>query len=64
MTNDFNLNKVAQVQGIEVLNLNELANVLKPASSQANGFACKSCERRLGKFTKVLLIDDGTKDCC
>ena len=31
MTNDFNLNKVARVQGIEVLNLNELANVLKPA---------------------------------
>ena len=29
MTNDFNLNKVARVQGIKVLNLNELANVLK-----------------------------------
>ncbi len=30
MTNDFNLNKVAQLQGIPVLNINELANALKP----------------------------------
>jgi uncharacterized protein YacL len=30
VTNDFNLNKVAQVQGVEVLNINELANSLKP----------------------------------
>ena len=29
MTNDFNLNKVARVQGIKVLNLNELANVFE-----------------------------------
>jgi len=30
MTNDFNLNKVAHVRGVEVLNINELANSLKP----------------------------------
>ena len=30
VTNDFNLNKVAQVHGVEVLNINELANALKP----------------------------------
>ena len=30
ITNDFNLNKVAQVRGVEVLNINELANSLKP----------------------------------
>jgi uncharacterized protein YacL len=30
ITNDFNLNKVAQLQGVEVLNINELANTLKP----------------------------------
>jgi uncharacterized protein YacL len=30
VTNDFNLNKVAQLQGVEVLNINELANALKP----------------------------------
>jgi len=30
VTNDFNLNKVAQLHGVEVLNINELANSLKP----------------------------------
>ena len=30
ITNDFNLNKVAQLQGVAVLNINELANALKP----------------------------------
>ena len=30
VTNDFNLNKVAQLRGVEVLNINELANSLKP----------------------------------
>jgi len=30
VTNDFNLNKVAQIQGIKVLNINELANAVKP----------------------------------
>ncbi|MFB3922443.1 MAG: PIN/TRAM domain-containing protein [Terriglobia bacterium] len=30
VTNDFNLNKVAQLQGLPVLNVNELANALKP----------------------------------
>lgn len=30
VTNDFNLNKVAELQGVKVLNLNNLANALKP----------------------------------
>src|SRR5207249_2367501 len=30
VTNDFNLNKVAQLRGVQVLNVNELANSLKP----------------------------------
>ena len=30
ITNDFNLNKVAELQGIKILNVNELANALKP----------------------------------
>jgi len=29
VTNDFNLNKIAQLQGVEVINLNELSNALK-----------------------------------
>ncbi len=31
VTTDYNLNKVAQIRGVEVLNVNELANALKPA---------------------------------
>lgn len=30
LTNDFNLNKIAELQGVSVLNINELANALKP----------------------------------
>jgi len=30
ITNDFNLNKVAELQGVTVLNINELANAIKP----------------------------------
>ena len=46
MTNDFNLNKVARVQGIEVLNLNELANVLKTCSNCWRMDSCSNYERR------------------
>src|SRR5690606_25267586 len=30
VTNDFNLNKVAQLRGVDVININDLANALKP----------------------------------
>ena len=30
VTNDFNLNKVAEIQGVKVLNINDLANAVKP----------------------------------
>lgn len=30
ITNDFNLNKVAEIQGVSVLNINDLANAIKP----------------------------------
>ena len=30
ITNDFNLNKVCELQGVPVLNINELANTVKP----------------------------------
>ncbi len=36
VTNDFNLNKVAELQGIEVLNINQLATALKPAYCPEN----------------------------
>ena len=42
ITNDFNLNKVAQLQGVDVLNINELANALKPMSCPVKPCASSS----------------------
>ncbi len=60
ITNDFNLNKVAQLQGVSVLNINELANVLKPVvlpGEVLNLFIVKE-----GKEYNqgVAYLDDGT----
>ena len=48
VTNDFNLNKVAQLQGVEVLNINELANSLKPIVLAGRAHAGVHPERRQG----------------
>ncbi len=60
ITNDFNLNKVAELQGVTVLNLNELANALKPVvlpGERMNIFIAKE-----GKESSqgVGYLDDGT----
>lgn len=60
ITNDFNLNKVAELQGVTVLNLNELANALKPVvlpGEKMNIFIAKE-----GKESNqgVGYLDDGT----
>src|SRR5881392_3883584 len=60
VTNDFNLNKVAQLRGVEVLNINELANSLKPVvlpGEQMKVFILKE-----GKEYNqgVAYLDDGT----
>lgn len=43
LTNDYNLNKVAQFQGVKVLNINELANSIKPLviSRRDASYYCK-----------------------
>jgi uncharacterized protein YacL len=46
VTNDFNLNKVAQLRGVEVLNINELANAIKPVVLP-------------GELMKVLILKEG-----
>jgi uncharacterized protein YacL len=46
VTNDFNLNKVAQLRGVQVLNINELANALKPVVLP-------------GEFMKVFILKEG-----
>lgn len=60
VTNDFNLNKVAQLRGVQVLNINELANALKPVVLP--GEAMKVFILKEGKeFNQgVAYLDDGT----
>jgi uncharacterized protein YacL len=60
VTNDFNLNKVAQLRGVEVLNVNELANSLKPVVLP--GEIMKVFILKEGKEYNqgVAYLDDGT----
>ena len=60
VTNDFNLNKVAQLRGVDVLNLNELANALKPVVLP--GEIMKVFILKEGKEYNqgVAYLDDGT----
>ncbi len=60
ITNDFNLNKMAQLQGVEVLNINELANSLKPIVLP--GEIMKVFVLKEGKEYNqgVAYLDDGT----
>ena len=60
VTNDFNLNKVARVQGISILNVNELANAMKPAVLP--GESMRVLVLREGKESTqgVAYLDDGT----
>ena len=60
VTNDYNLNKVATLQGIDVLNVNQLANVLKPIVLP--GEAMRVFILREGKEYNqgVAYLDDGT----
>ncbi len=60
ITNDFNLNKVAQLQGVDVLNINELANTLKPIVLP--GETMKVFILKEGKEYNqgVAYLDDGT----
>jgi uncharacterized protein YacL len=60
ITNDYNLNKVAQLQGIEILNVNQLANALKPVVLP--GETMRVFILREGKEYNqgVAYLDDGT----
>ena len=60
ITNDFNLNKVAEIQGVSVLNINDLANAIKPVvlpGEEMNVFVVKD-----GKENNqgVAYLEDGT----
>jgi uncharacterized protein YacL len=60
ITNDFNLNKVAQLQGIPVLNINELANALKPVVLPGELIRAFILKEGKEKDQGVAYLDDGT----
>ncbi len=60
ITNDFNLNKVAELQGIEVLNLNELVTSLKPAVLPAEQMTIRIIKEGKEYGQGIGYLDDGT----
>jgi uncharacterized protein YacL len=60
VTNDFNLNKVASVQNISVLNINELANALKPAVLPGESMRVLILREGKEPAQGVAYLDDGT----
>lgn len=60
ITNDFNLNKVASVQGIPVINLNDVANALRPRFIPGERLKIKIIKEGEGPGQGVGYLDDGT----
>ena len=60
ITNDFNLNKVAQLHGVEVLNINELANSLKPIVLPGETMRVFILKEGKEYNQGVAYLDDGT----
>jgi len=60
ITTDFNLNKVASLQGVTVLNVNDLANALKPAVLPGEAMTIYIAKEGKEKEQGVGYLDDGT----
>jgi uncharacterized protein YacL len=60
ITNDFNLNKVAQLHGVDVLNINELANSLKPIVLPGETMRVFILKEGKEYNQGVAYLDDGT----
>ena len=60
VTNDYNLNKVAQVQGVDVLNINELANAVKPIAIPGEEMVISIVKEGKENQQGVAYLDDGT----
>jgi uncharacterized protein YacL len=60
VTNDFNLNKIAQLQGVEVINLNELANALKLVALPGEVLSLRIVKQGDQIGQGVGYLDDGT----
>lgn len=60
MTTDFNLNKIAELQGVRVMNINELANALKPVVLPGESLAVSLLREGKEAGQGVGYLDDGT----
>ena len=60
VTNDFNLHKVAELQGIEVLNINQLANAMKPAVLPGESLHVQILREGKSQGQGIAYLDDGT----
>jgi uncharacterized protein YacL len=60
ITNDFNLNKVAQLRGVAVLNINELANALKPVVLPGEEMTVYVIKDGKEAGQGIAYLDDGT----
>jgi uncharacterized protein YacL len=60
ITNDFNLNKVAELQGVKILNINELANAVKPLVLPGEPMTVKIIKEGKEQGQGVAYLDDRT----
>jgi len=60
LTTDFNLNKVAQLRGVNVINLNDLSNALKPVALPGEKMRLRLMKRGEEADQGVGYLDDGT----
>ena len=60
LTTDYNLNRVAQLQGVRVMNLNQLANAMKPAFLPGEEMRVKVIQQGKEPGQGVAFLDDGT----
>lgn len=60
LTNDFNLNKIAQIQGVNVLNINQLANAVKPIVLPGESLSVTITKQGKERGQGVAYLEDGT----
>ena len=60
LTTDYNLNRVAELQGVKVLNINELANALKPVVIPGEEMMVRVIQEGREMGQGVAFLDDGT----
>lgn len=60
VTGDFNLNQVAKIHNVQVINLNEISNALKPRLLPGENFRLKVIKAGEGQDQGVGYLDDGT----